>query len=280
MALKVLNKVKFTNFVRQFSNESKLISVNINDKTGVATVTLQRPPVNSLNLELLTDLKSAITDLEKNKARGIILTSNSNTVFSGGLDILEVYKPKPERLTAFWTTLQDFWIKLYGCPIPTVAVINGHAPAGGCLTAVSCEYRIMSKNFTIGLNETQLGLVAPKWFMSSMRNVIGQRQTELAVTTGRLFKTDEAFSIGLVDEVVENKEEGLARAEKFLGNFKNVAPEVRSFTKKLVREQTIMEMVSDRENDLKTFVNYANQPKVQMYLEKYMEMLKAKSAKN
>jgi len=48
----------------------------------------------------------------------------ASTVFSAGLDILEMYKPKPERVTAFWTTLQDTWLKLFGSSYPTVAAIN------------------------------------------------------------------------------------------------------------------------------------------------------------
>lgn len=46
------------------------------------------------------------------------------TVFCAGLDILEMYKPKPERVTAFWTALQDMWLKLYGSSYPTAAAVN------------------------------------------------------------------------------------------------------------------------------------------------------------
>lgn len=279
MRLNLLNKVKINCFARKFSSEAKLVTVKVDDKSGVATLTLQRPPVNSLNLDLLREVSSSLTEVEKARCRGLILTSNADTVFSAGLDILEVYKPKEDRLKNFWKTLQDTWIKLYGFPYPTVAVINGHAPAGGCLLAISCEYRVMSKNYTIGLNETQLGLIAPKWFIASLRNVVGQRQSEMALTMGRLFKTDEALSIGLIDEVVENKEEGIAKAEKFLSNFKNIAPEVRSITKQYVRGDTIESMIKDRENDLNIFVQYAQNPKVQNYLERYMESLKTKSSK-
>uniref|UniRef100_V5GVQ4 Enoyl-CoA delta isomerase 1, mitochondrial n=1 Tax=Anoplophora glabripennis TaxID=217634 RepID=V5GVQ4_ANOGL len=280
MALIVLNKVRISSFIRKFSSKAKFVTVNVDDKSGVATLTLQRPPVNSLNLDLLGEISSSLTELGKSKCRGLILTSNAKTVFSAGLDLMEIYKPNADRLKNFWTTLQDTWIKLYGSSYPTVAVINGHAPAGGCLLSVSCEYRIMVKNYTIGLNETQLGLVAPKWFIVSMKNVVGQRRAEIALTTGHLFKTDEAASIGLIDEIVENKEEGIARAEKFLSKFKNIQPEARKITKQHVREDTIKNMIKDRENDLNSFIQYAQDPKTQNYLEKYMESLKAKSSKN
>jgi 3,2-trans-enoyl-CoA isomerase len=83
---------------------------------------------------------------------------------------MEMYKPKEERLRQFWTALQDVWLKLYGSSFPTAAAITGHSPAGGCLLALSCEYRVMLPNFTIGLNETKLGIVAPSWFMARFNN--------------------------------------------------------------------------------------------------------------
>ncbi|KAG8236576.1 hypothetical protein J437_LFUL015762 [Ladona fulva] len=88
------------------------------------------------------------------------------TVFTAGLDIKEMCKPKPDRIKAFWTALQGVWLKLYGSSFPTVAAINGHSPAGGCLLAVCCEYRVMvGPSYRIGPNETQLGIVIPIWYV-------------------------------------------------------------------------------------------------------------------
>lgn len=53
-----------------------------------------------------------------------IITKSSNTVFSAGLDIMEMYKPNQDRLKEFWTTLQDTWLALYGSSVPTAAAIN------------------------------------------------------------------------------------------------------------------------------------------------------------
>lgn len=63
------------NTLRTYSSSTKLVDVSINDKTGIATVTMQRPPVNSLNLELLTELNGALQDLGSKKIKGAILTS-------------------------------------------------------------------------------------------------------------------------------------------------------------------------------------------------------------
>ncbi len=71
--------------------------------------------MNSLNLELLTALAIQLDKFEQSKdLNGVILTSNVANIFSGGLDIMEMYKCKPERAREFWQTLQDVWLKLYG----------------------------------------------------------------------------------------------------------------------------------------------------------------------
>jgi 3,2-trans-enoyl-CoA isomerase len=74
-----------------------------------------------------------------------------------------MYKPNEERFHKFWYLFQDVWIKLYGSSFPTAAAIIGHSPAGGCLLAISCEYRVMLPNFIIGLNETKVGIIVPTW---------------------------------------------------------------------------------------------------------------------
>lgn len=60
---------------------------------------------------------------------------------------------------------------------------------------MSCEYRVMCSNYTIGLNETKLGIVAPTWFQATMRNVISTREAELALTLGKMFTTEEALKV-------------------------------------------------------------------------------------
>lgn len=77
-----------------------------------------------------------------------------------GLDLQEIIKPDPEKVRAFWHSMQELWLTLYASPLTTVASINGAAPAAGCLLAMSCDYRVMAPDFVIGLNETRFGTAA------------------------------------------------------------------------------------------------------------------------
>ena len=81
--------------------------------------------MNSLSLELLTELSITLDKLENDKkVQGIILTSGKDGIFSAGLDIMEMYQPQEARLREFWKTLQNVWMKLYGARHATVAAIN------------------------------------------------------------------------------------------------------------------------------------------------------------
>ncbi|KAM8717649.1 hypothetical protein ACLKA7_004359 [Drosophila subpalustris] len=264
---------------RHMSTATKLTTVEVNDKTGIATLTMNRPPVNGLNLELLRDIHQSIEEIEDNKSRGLILTSSNSTIFSAGLDIFEMYKPDKDRVRAFWTALQDVWLALYGSSVPTAAAINGHSPAGGCLLATACEYRVMLPKYTIGLNETKLGIVAPQWFMATFLSVLPRLQAERALNQGRMFTTEEALKIGLVDEVANSKEEALEKCAGFIGTFAKVNPIARALTKQQLRAAELNQLQDERVQDLEKFIFFVTQPAVQKGLGIYLESLKKKSAK-
>ncbi|KAH8260145.1 hypothetical protein KR026_003774 [Drosophila bipectinata] len=255
---------------------TKFTSVEINDKTGVAILTLCRPPVNSQNAQMLRDIKSSIDEIEINKSRGLIITSASSKVFSAGLDISEMYKADKEKLSTLWTELQNVWVALYGSSLPTAAAINGHAPAGGCLLGVACEYRAMLPNCLIGLNETQLGIIAPEWLVSGYLNILPQRVAERALTQGRLFTTDEALKGGLIDEIVNSKDEALEKCQNFIKSFDKVNPVARSLTKMQFRAANIKEFEKNRQKDLNDFVLLASRPEVQKIMGDYLDKNKSK----
>ncbi|KAI5639689.1 enoyl-CoA hydratase/isomerase domain-containing protein [Phthorimaea operculella] len=165
------------------------------DNDGICTLTMQRSPVNSLNLELLQDLNLRLDEVARDKIKGMVLTSAFPNVFSAGFDINEAVDPQIERLTAQWRALQDVWSKVFGSDFISTAAINGHSPAGGCVLALSCEYRVMVQNKKIGINDTIIGIIPPKWVVESTRLAMSSRRAELALTTSDLYTTDEALKI-------------------------------------------------------------------------------------
>ncbi|XP_052069800.1 enoyl-CoA delta isomerase 1, mitochondrial-like isoform X1 [Mytilus californianus] len=258
---------------------SSTLDVSVDEQTGIALLKMKRKPVNSLNLEFLQDIRSTIVTLEQNKkCKGLVLTSDVPKIFSAGIDILEMYQPNEERLHSFWRALQDMWLQLYVTPLATIAAINGHSPAGGCLISISCDYRIMAPNYTIGLNETLLGIVAPFWFKDAMCNTVGHREAEIALALGKLYSTDEALQKGLVDEVVPS-EQIMEAAQKKLLEYVKIPNMARALSKQLMRQETADKLRSKQDSDIQNFVNFCLQDKVQQSLGFYLEQLKKRKSK-
>jgi 3,2-trans-enoyl-CoA isomerase len=106
-------------------NNKNLFYIEDHKDKGYVIFKLNRAPVNSLNLEFLTELNIQLEKFEESKDfKGVILTSNLPNIFSGGLDITEMYQCKPDRVRQFWVALQDFWLKLYGSNKIYIAAIN------------------------------------------------------------------------------------------------------------------------------------------------------------
>ena len=97
----------------------------VTDDKGVATLSLNKAPVNSLNKEFLQALNASLAATSET-AKGLVLTSSLNSVFCAGLEITEMHQPDPVRLREFWSSLQDVWIQLYSYKLPTAAAITGH----------------------------------------------------------------------------------------------------------------------------------------------------------
>ena len=187
------------------------------DHGRVRELRLARPPVNALNPALCTDLADAVAAAVSDGVHGLVLSGGPN-VFSAGLDVPFLLSLGEDRdaLQAAWESFFAAARALAECPVPVVAAIAGHAPAGGCVLALCCDYRVMASGpFRIGLNETQVGLVAPEGIQRLMRRTVGAHCAERLLVTGELVESARALAIGLVDELAGIDEVG-ARARAWL----------------------------------------------------------------
>lgn len=213
--------------------------------------------------------------------QALVLQSSNPSIFSAGLDLTEMHEPDSDRLSEFWTSFQNLYVDLYGTRLATVAAIEGHAPAAGCMLALSCDYRIMAgvggggKSGTIGLNETKVGIVAPTWLGQMMIDTVGRRRAELALSLGTLYGPDEALDIGLVDRVVE-KETVREAALEAAAEFNQIPPPARVASKMMIRKERIDTMLANRQDDLDHFVRFITNEKTQKSLGGYLAMLMKK----
>ncbi|XP_016063521.1 PREDICTED: enoyl-CoA delta isomerase 1, mitochondrial isoform X3 [Miniopterus natalensis] len=261
---------------RRFGNQRVLVEPD--PAAGIAVMKLRNPPVNSLSLELLTELVISLEKLENDKTfRGAILTSDCPGVFSAGLDLTEMCGRNPAHYAEYWKAVQELWLRLYTSNLVLISAISGASPAGGCLMALCCDYRVLADNpkCVIGLNETLLGIVAPFWFKDTLVNTIGHRASERALQLGLLFPPAEALQVGLVDKVVpEDKVQSTALS--VMAQWMAIPDHARQLTKSMMRKPTADYLVKHRDSDIKNFVSFISRDSIQKSLQMYLEKLKQK----
>lgn len=183
------------------------------DHGPIRVLTLARAPVNALDPALCRALRAALGNAIDDGVQGIVLAGGQN-VFSAGLDVPYLLGLERDALADAWSDFFAVARALAACHVPVVAAIAGHAPAGGCVLALCCDYRIMVAGpFRIGLNETQVGLAVPHGIMRLLQRVVGHYRAERLLLNGELVDAARALEIGLVDELVDGGDlDGRARA--------------------------------------------------------------------
>ncbi|XP_008049511.1 enoyl-CoA delta isomerase 1, mitochondrial [Carlito syrichta] len=238
----------------------------------------KNPPVNSLSLDFLTELVINLEKLENDKTfRGLVVTSDCPGVFSSGLDLREMCGRNPAHYAEYWKAVQELWLRFYLSNLVVVAAVNGVCPAGGCLISLTCDYRILANNpkYNIGLNETQLGIIAPFWFKDTLVNTIGHRAAERALQLGLLFQPAEALQVGIVDQVVP-EDQVQSTALSVMAEWLAVPDHARQLTKAMMRKATADHLIKQRDADIQNFVSFLSRDSIQKSLQVYLEKLRQK----
>ncbi len=238
---------------------------------GIVELKLARAPVNALNPALCEDLRSALVSAVEGGAQGIVL-SGGTKVFSAGLDVPYLLSLGGDRdaLMAAWEAFFNAARALAECPVPVVAAIGGHAPAGGCVLALCCDYRVMARSddparpYRIGLNETQVGLVVPLGILKLMQRVVGTYRAERLVVAGDMVEAERAERIGLVDELVA-ADEVSARAREWLAQLLRLPQPVMRQTRAIARAD-VVEAMQPEQIQLPRFIAAWSDPATQAAL--------------
>jgi len=255
----------------------QLVSIEWHPEDHYAIVCFQNKPVNSFTLEMMQAVIDAIDQIEKTKGmNAIVFTSAVPKIFSAGLDLKSMYNVPESQFEKFWSTLQRFFLKIYGCPLFTVALINGQCFAGGCLFSLCCDYRVMQNVFKIGLNEAQFGLVAPWWFIAAYENVIGKRQCEMHIQLGTLHTTEEALKIGLLDEVHQDLDAMSKSAILQVKKWNKAHQEAKKQSKVLMRKELYDKLANGVKEDIAFAWKWINSQQTQAALGVYLQSLQKK----
>ena len=181
---------------------------------AIAVLTISRPAaMNALNSETLEELDAALTEIASNAdVRAVILTGgpdkkgNAFKSFVAGADIGEMSTLTKAEGEAFGKKGNDVFRRIENFPVPVIAAINGFALGGGCEIAMSCDIRICSDNALFGQPEVGLGITPGFGGTQRLARIVGVGKAKEMIYGARNIKADEAYRIGLVNNVYPAEE--------------------------------------------------------------------------
>ena len=202
-----------------------LANVLYEKSNGIARVIINRPKVlNALNTPTWADLRTVFENArDDDRVRGIILTGAGDKAFIAGADISELAQAgafQAEESSRFGQAVLEL-IENLGKPV--VAAINGFALGAGCETAMACTIRIAVENAKFGQPEVKLGLLPGGGGTQRLPRLVGKGRALQLILSGEMIDAQEAYRIGLVNEVV-SAANLMARAQTILKQISANAP--------------------------------------------------------
>jgi len=222
--------------------------ITIKDK--VAILTLDRGKSNAINAEMVSELTDMIRNIQADGSIGGLILTGKENFFSAGLDLIELYNYNEIEIKDFWGNFLTL-IKTAGSfPKPMIAAINGHSPAGGCVLALCCDYRLMAEGkFIIGLNEVPVGIIVPDSIFNLYAFWLGKPLAYQFLLEGKLMTPDEALQYKLVNEVV-NSSSILTLAERQIRKYLQFDWTTWQQSKLNMRHELIQQLSKDQSETL------------------------------
>ena len=243
------------------------------DLADIRTITFKRAPVNALNPELCQMLVNAIAQAVADGCSGIVLAGGEK-VFTAGLDVPHLMSLGGNRaaLHAAWESFFAAARAIAECPIPVVAAITGHSPAGGCVLALCCDHRVMARGpFQIGLNETQVGIAVPEGIQRLLRRAVGRHRAEQLLMRGAMVDVETALAIGLVDELAAHGEV-VSAAQTWLAALQGL-PRTPMLRTRAIARTDLIDALSPHNVDLDGMLDLWEHPDAQVALKALMAKL-------
>jgi len=210
--------------------------VLIEKRDRIATMTLNRPPMNPMSVRMLDALHAALTDIEKDRViRCIVLTGAGERAFCAGADLREESSFKTEAdSTAFRDYGRGTLERIENCAKPIMAAIHGYCIGGGTAVGWSCDIRIAADNAVFRAGDAYLGLV-PSWGMGLTRlpRLVGRNRALDILLLGENFSAATALDLGLVTRVVP-KERLQAEARSVAERITKASPQAILATRRAV----------------------------------------------
>jgi enoyl-CoA hydratase/carnithine racemase len=176
--------------------------VTVQTDQAVATIRLERPPMNALNAQVQDEIAAAAAQVTADQEVRAVILYGGGKVFAAGADIKEMADASYGQMVADTRRLQDSFTAVAKIPKPVVAAITGYALGGGLELALCADFRVAGESARVGQPEILLGVIPGAGGTQRLPRLVGPARAKDIVFTGRFVGAAEALAIGLVDRVV------------------------------------------------------------------------------
>ncbi|MBU1669961.1 MAG: enoyl-CoA hydratase/isomerase family protein [Actinobacteria bacterium] len=216
--------------------EYELLKVDVDE--GVATVLLNRPPLNPMNVVLFTEIGQCARELSfDDDVRSVVITGGEEH-FAAGADIREMVDASAIEVTKAIRLVQASFSAVEDIPKPVIAAINGFALGGGCELAICCDFRFAHEKALIGQPEILLGVIPGAGGTQRLPRLIGPALAKEMIYSGKAYTAARCHEMGLVQKVVTGEDSVIELARKVAGGYAKGAAVALAMAKRAVNKGT------------------------------------------
>ena len=180
----------------------EFVNLEIDSESGVATIRIERPPMNAISMQLAAELNDIAGQLAEDQGIGAVVVWGGPKIFAAGADIKEFPAlQNKEEAVEFSMKLHNALLALENLPQITISAVNGYALGGGCELAMATDFRFAGENAVFGQPEVLLGILPGAGGTQRLMRLIGITKAKEINYSGRQVNADEALEIGLVSAV-------------------------------------------------------------------------------
>jgi enoyl-CoA hydratase len=213
--------------------------VRVERDGAVAVVTLDRPPMNALDVPSCEELTRTFGELAADPTVRAVVLTGAGPAFSAGVDLQLVPELEAPAQDVLLAALNTMFLALYALPLPVVAAVDGHAIAGGLVLALCADHRVVGPKGKHGLTEVSVGVRFPAVALEAVRTELAEATVRRLVLDGELHASAAALALGLYDEQADDP---VARAAEVAARRAAHAPEFYADLKAAVRGASIARM--------------------------------------
>ena len=178
---------------------AEVVRLEVGD--GVATIRLDRPPMNAIDAAVTAGLRRAAVEATERDDVGAVVLYGGERVFAAGADIGMMAELSPERAKPIIGNLQDVLNLVEEIPKVTIAAVTGYALGGGLELALCADFRFAAEDAKLGQPEIQLGVVPGAGGTQRLPRLVGPARAKELIYSGRHVGAEEALRIRLVESV-------------------------------------------------------------------------------